>query len=309
MRKLPGADKDGATIMDKIRGLLRGLFIPRKGSVFVPGDFAGIELRGLMYLAGCKRGLAEIRKELPVYKLFAAQIFNKRHTQIEKGTDEYILGKETVLGRGYGMGDQKFISLCYKKYGMVIKDTLAARSKELYHEAYPEIRQYWRDCEQAFTRALVAGSASVGTGNRLIKFELTAKRMFMRVTFPSGSTMFYYRPHIVTVRDPNTGEPKTEIRYFGPRGIKRIWGGVIVENIVQRYAFELLGESMLETEKSKLLNLIFTVHDEIVPEAKRGAAARAVKELTRIMETAPAWAPGFPLKAEIAVMERYGKAA
>jgi hypothetical protein len=46
------------------------------------------------------------------------------------------------------------------------------------------------------------------------------------------------------------------------------------------------------------------VHDEIVLET---ANPNAAEELKRVMCTAPAWADGLPLNAEVETMTRYGK--
>jgi hypothetical protein len=46
------------------------------------------------------------------------------------------------------------------------------------------------------------------------------------------------------------------------------------------------------------------VHDEIVVETADPSAAENLK---RVMCTAPAWAQGLPLDAEVETMKRYGK--
>jgi DNA polymerase I-like protein with 3'-5' exonuclease and polymerase domains len=49
------------------------------------------------------------------------------------------------------------------------------------------------------------------------------------------------------------------------------------------------------------------VHDEIVIECASEAAEFVAEHLHEVMCTAPDWAQGFPLNAEVKVMERYGK--
>jgi DNA polymerase I-like protein with 3'-5' exonuclease and polymerase domains len=49
------------------------------------------------------------------------------------------------------------------------------------------------------------------------------------------------------------------------------------------------------------------VHDEIVLEVREADAATASTTLASVMNAAPEWAQGLPLKAGVKVMTRYGK--
>ncbi len=51
--------------------------------------------------------------------------------------------------------------------------------------------------------------------------------------------------------------------------------------------------------------VILHVHDEIVLEADDTEVA--AEALAQVMTTAPAWAAGLPLAAEVNIRERYGK--
>jgi len=117
---------------------------------------------------------------------------------------------------------------------------------------------------------------------------------------PSGRCHYYYKPNV------KPGERGFELSAeFGKYGRKKIWGGVIVENLVQGYCRDLLCAALVEAEKSKLLTPVGTIHDEILCESAQ--LEKALKELQRIMSTAHNFAPGFPLAAECKIMERYGK--
>jgi DNA polymerase len=70
-----------------------------------------------------------------------------------------------------------------------------------------------------------------------------------------------------------------------------------VANDLLRHSLKRLEEEGLET--------VLHVHDEIVLET--ADPDTAAETLLRIMTTAPAWASGLPLNAEVAVMTRYGK--
>ena len=59
--------------------------------------------------------------------------------------------------------------------------------------------------------------------------------------------------------------------------------------------------------ESEGLEIVLTVHDEIVLECPTEDAERATKRLTEIMCAPPVWAQGIPLNVETNVMFRYGK--
>jgi DNA polymerase len=59
--------------------------------------------------------------------------------------------------------------------------------------------------------------------------------------------------------------------------------------------------------ESEGLEIVLTVHDEIVLECADEDAERATKRLTEIMCTPPDWAKGIPLGVETNTMKRYGK--
>jgi DNA polymerase len=55
------------------------------------------------------------------------------------------------------------------------------------------------------------------------------------------------------------------------------------------------------------LDIVLTVHDEIVLECADEDVEHATKRLIEIMCTPPDWAEGIPLGVETNIMKRYGK--
>ena len=86
-----------------------------------------------------------------------------------------------------------------------------------------------------------------------------------------------------------------------------LWGGLLQENIVQGTAASLLRSALVRCEL-RGLNVVLHVHDEIVVEAAEAYCHMGDDlVLHDIMNTAPDWAEGLPLAAEVDVMERFGK--
>ena len=82
-----------------------------------------------------------------------------------------------------------------------------------------------------------------------------------------------------------------------------LWQGLLIENSTQATAASLLRLKLREADAIGL-PVVIHVHDELVVEsADPGDADR----LEALMNTAPDWADGLPLKADVKVMERFGK--
>jgi DNA polymerase len=86
----------------------------------------------------------------------------------------------------------------------------------------------------------------------------------------------------------------------------RLWKGLACENITQATANDLLRHSLRALE-AEGLGVVLHVHDEIVIECVNEVAEHVAERLHDVMCSAPAWAKGFPLNAEVKIMERYGK--
>ena len=84
----------------------------------------------------------------------------------------------------------------------------------------------------------------------------------------------------------------------------RLWHGLACENIVQAVANDLLRDALRRLDAAGQ-RVILHVHDEIVLEADDTEVA--AEALAQVMTTAPAWAAGLPLAAEVNIRERYGK--
>jgi DNA polymerase len=86
----------------------------------------------------------------------------------------------------------------------------------------------------------------------------------------------------------------------------RLWRGLACENVTQAVAHDLLRASLRRLDETGL-EVILTIHDEIVLEVSKTKAEWAAEQLVRAMCEAPVWCRALPLNAEVAVMQRYGK--
>lgn len=296
--------------------LIRACVVARPGHVLVRADFAQIEARVLVWLAARASGLDPAALVRPMieqdpYKALAATIFHKPAEAVSK--QERQLGKAAILGLGYGMGAAKFIATCKAQYGLDIDAALAERVVKIYRTQFAYVKHFWASAETALRNATKA-CAALQRGRPAVCLHRVGQAPelmcapdlphWVTLTLPSGRRLAYVHPII----DATTGD----MVYTSPRGPQKLYGGLIVENIVQAVSRDLLANAVLEIERTTPYKVILTVHDEVVvevPEADRQAAADRIRTA---MTTTPEWAaqakmpPGL-LGTSLALGRHYGK--
>lgn len=86
---------------------------------------------------------------------------------------------------------------------------------------------------------------------------------------------------------------------------KKIYGGLLCENIVQFLARIIVMSQLLEI--SKTARVVMTTHDEIVTCVKKAQAELNQRRLMKTMTTPPDWWPDIPLAAEGGFASNYSK--
>jgi DNA polymerase len=298
-----------------LSSLVRGMFIPEEGHVFVSADFSSIEARVLMWLAGDEQGLEEHRDAdrggLDVYCKLATTLYGRTITKKDK--TERQAGKIGQLACGY-QGSVGAVDRFATTYGL---DFAAAgitpmQVVEAFRNRYPKVKTLWYACEGAFRQVLNSRrSKRPGRNQRAeaAKCVFEAHDDRVEIQLPSGRILTYMNARLE--HDENSfHDSKTTIYYDtavkGQVVSHSIYGGLICENIDQAIARDLLVLAML-TIADAGYPIPLHVHDELLCEVPtaQGEACAAFVKLT--METPPEWGKGIPLHAEPSVIHRYGK--
>jgi DNA polymerase len=115
-------------------------------------------------------------------------------------------------------------------------------------------------------------------------------------------------PNGMYIHYPNVTQDAGGEWWYDYRGVpKKLYGGIIVENIVQALARIILVTAELRLAKHGY-NAAMSVHDELIyaiPEAKAELFALALKAAL-IHEVS--WMPNIPLDAEVDIGTRYSEA-
>jgi len=282
------------TMMDAIAGTIRASFAPTPGNKLSVADLAQIESRVLAGLAGCQTMIDAYAQGLDLYKDIMSFLLEKPYADITSA--ERANGKVIILGCGFGMGWEKFIEYA-ATFGVTLDEATAKKYVTAFREKYHEIPAFWKSLNNAVLSAVkaniciyVQGLIVDGRNPQMLKIKL-----------PSGRCLHYLKP-FVTSETTDWGQIRDGVSYhaWDAKGcqIKRLYGGLLCENVVQAVARDVLLNGMLEAEKIGFL-IIMTIHDEVVGESAKESKL-TYKDLEHAMTRTPAWAEGmgFVLAAE-----------
>ena len=173
-----------------------------------------------------------------------------------------------------------------------------------WRENRPGTVALWKGLEKACIAAVTyQGKAFEYAG---IWFAVNSKG-FLKCRLPSGRCLFYYKPEIISRRgNPQVSYMGTDSTRGGYWCKQFTYGGKICENVVQGIARDLMSEAMVRIDHEDLgIDLLFTVHDEIVEEGPKGAIT--LEQFEELMKVCPDWAGGCPIGADGWVGEYYRK--
>ena len=97
---------------------------------------------------------------------------------------------------------------------------------------------------------------------------------------------------------------KDKFMYKSRKGYISLWGGSVVENVVQALARIVVGEQMIKINEH--YKPVLTVHDAIVCVVKKDDIDNAMKIITGIMSTPPSWGLDLPIACEAKFGQSYG---
>ncbi len=270
-------------VMEAISSCIRGMLIARDGHEFYVSDFNAIEVRVLFWLANEYAGLKRYELNQDLYVDMAMRIFDSTDIDDLKR----FVGKQTVLGCGFGMGlnGERFVGTCRNHNVTVAIDT-AKRAVSMYRETYRTIPSYWKTVERAAIEAVLT-KKPIKVG-RIIWF---VDGDFLYVKLPSNRCLAYHRPEIHNMSLTHMGIDSKTNSYVR----QTTWGGTLVENVVQATARDLMVNGMFNVEGEDY-KVLLTVHDEVMSEKEIGKGS--VEEYDSLLSTTPDWAKGCPITAK-----------
>jgi len=269
-------------------GKLKKAILAPEGHVMIDCDSSQIEARVLAWFAGQDDLVQAFKDGKDVYKIMASAIYHAAVEDITK--DQRFVGKTTILGSGYGMGAVKFQAQL-KTFGVEIDLKEAQRIISVYRETYPWIPALW-SAGNAAIDAMARGRAAKW-GNGVISIDREG------ILMPNG--MYQRYPGLKKVKDK---AGKEQYIYESRKGVTKLYGGKLTENICQGLARCIIGEQLLRINKR--YRVVLTVHDAVACVAPKEEAQEAMAYVMECMRFVPSWAEGVPLDCEAGFGESYG---
>lgn len=295
--------KYGKRVNDVLKSMLRPAITVEDGDSLISLDWSGIEARVTPWVTGDERAEASLdvfREGRDVYVSTAALMFNKKESEVTKA--DRALGKVAVLACGFGGGVGAFANMG-KVYGVVLPESEAKRMVQLWRKANPWARPFWSKIEDAFMCAMRNPGHEFSAG----KVTYLRQGPHMYYALPSGRVLCY--PFVKFEQDGSVSylkaafKPEANAKEW-PRA--RLWFGILVENLVQATANCLLRHA-LRTMDAEGINVIGSIHDEILVQCKKDVAESVKQRMIEIMTCAPDWGRGLPLAVEGNIMQRFSK--
>jgi DNA polymerase len=280
---------------DKKKKALKNAVVAPEGYVVINCDSSQIEARVLAWLSGQEDLVKEFADGDDVYSIFASKIYNYEVTK--KNPVERFVGKTCILGLGYGTGALK------------LQHTLKTSppGADLTKEKCDEIVKLYRDTNDMIVKLWREGDKALKT---MADWQATSKPFYYGEHKCVVVTNEGFRlPNGLYIRYPdlklNTDETNSGYQYKSRKGPVSLWGGSIVENVVQALARIIVGEQMLKlTERYRP---VLTVHDAAVCVVPEEDVDEACAWIVEVMSTPPDWAKGLPVACEAQVGYNYGE--
>ena len=292
----------GPDIFTAIISSLRSAIVPEEGKIIVSGDYAAIEARNLLSLAGQHDRVEQMHAGVDVYAENASLIFKR---PISKANIfERTIGKCSTLGNGFGLGPVGFRARFAPRHDV----NFAMQAVNTYRTEFaPMVPKFWYGLYQASVDAVWCNHAKTYSYEGI---EFRKENDFLTMRLPSGRKLWYHRPRREKTTNPTTGNEHPAWSFMSYQGKKFrrhfAWHGMVTADCVQGSARDMLIEAMKRGEKAGL-NTIFKVHDELVYEETDRPDICSI--VAQIMEDVEPWVieRKFKVKAEVEKMLRYRK--
>jgi len=302
-----GSDKLNLQNMPR-EGRLRSCIIAPPHHVVCVADLSQIEARLTAWLA---EHIELLRKfadpNIDVYSDFASVLYDIALEDIAKDSLERFVGKQCILGLGFGMGWKRMFFDFNSKWPEVgLTEEDAIHAVDTYRSVNYPIKILWGHMDN-----IIARMAFMEDGMEKVFKCISYGRNHIRL--PSGRCLMYPNLRLVPQKDEDgkimidhNGNPYEEWMYSHKGSTRKIYGGKLTENVVQALARDLVGDHMVEIDE-KCAQVALTVHDEIITVPHRADADKIYERMVEFMKCPPKWAPDLPLNAEGGYNERYIK--
>lgn len=291
--------------------LVRCAFIAPEGRYLVWGDWNAIEPRFLAWYSGEEEALNPFvhgwclysKAASGIYGLPADDIYNGYKQGDADAEHKRLIGKIATLALGYQGGAFSLQSMA-RNYGLDIPKDMAENIKDAWRASNQWCVRLWKNFQNAAWRAFENPGQIIHCGR--IRYVRVKDDLWC--VLPDGRPIVYPQvkaeSHYVERFDAHVKKLSYRKMYQGQCIRGDMYGGLLTENIAQASGASLLRHAKKKANEQGIMT-IGSRHDEIIAETRKPERTQA--KLKKLMEKAPAWADGLPLKAEVTYDTFYRK--
>lgn len=222
--------------------MIRKVFVPKEGCVFIDGDYSQIELRVLAHISGDEKLIEAYQKDMDIHRITASEVF---HTPLDEVTSLQRRDAKAVnFGIVYG------ISSFGLSQDLSISRKQAAEYIEKYFATYPKVKEF---LDHAVEQAKQEGYVTTMFGRRRPIPELNSGN-FMQRSFGER----------VAMNSPIQGTAADIIKIAMIRVDKRL----MEENLKARLLLQVHDELLIEAPEEEVEQVMKILREEMQNAAK-----------------------------------------
>lgn len=278
---------DGLNMQNLPRGgALRACLVAPPGYKLVAGDLSQIEARTVAFYAGERKLLERWQKGADVYRWFAADALYKKSEPLITKAERFV-AKTCILGMGYGVGAKKFHTVM-RGNSIDMTEHEAKRTVNTYRNTFSAIPRLWQDLDLAL--------------QYMVQQRRHIHPNMPGILFGPG---FILLPNGMRLEYPNMRlDSDGSVLYDSHRGTRKLWGGALLENIVQAVTRIVLTDAELYLSRRGILAAL-SVHDELIYVVREEVVEKFATVLNKVLTRSVPYLPGLSLAAEVHYGDTY----
>jgi DNA polymerase bacteriophage-type len=273
------------------------------------GDYANIEARIPVWLAGQQDVVDQFARGEDVYRLRASPVYGIAPEQLNH--EQRQIGKVMTLFLGFGGGVNAFVPAAMN-YGVTISRDDGLVFVKAFRETNKRLVDYWyTNLRMAVCAVLNPGQEFFVEPTGLISWRMHKVHRCLLCRLPSGRELHYWDPQLEQGYWPD-GTPKrhldlTVLVVKGKVMLRRtLWHGLSFENIVQAIATADLLCVSLDNMDRNGLPVVGHFHDADAAEVPEEQAEALLPVFNACMTDLPGWTAGLPIAVDSHISARFG---
>ena len=310
MYEAPRKDLQGRVrvegVLPWISRMMRRTICAHDGSVLLNGDFANIQARVPVWLAGQEETVAAFARGEDLYRVQASPVYGLPPEQLT--AEQRQIGKVMRLFLGFAAGANAFIPAAMI-YGISIPREEAVRFVQIFRETNKPLADFWdANLNAAIWAVMYPGREFSVPPKGLVSWFTYGDCLCCRL--PSGRLLRYWQPRLEQGYWQD-GSPKatpdlTVLVVKGGHVFRRnLWRGLAMQNVVCGIEADLLCCALENMEEAQL-PVVLHVHDSVAAEVPEDKADALLPVFKQAMLAMPDWTKGLPIAADCDASARFG---